>query len=382
LFSELWRGKVKVILDAPMSEARRESGWTLPDYGMAQVFVAPDKAARLEIERMVETQDINIFSGLGAYAGVTSSMKRLANKGSARMVIITESWQSNGLIGALRALKYRYLVLRYRSRVALVLTTGDDALRQFRSAGFPEHAVVPFAYFVAGSPKPSSEGLDKTSLPRFIFVGSLVSGKRVGLLLRALSGLEEVGWHLDIVGSGPLEASLRRLASDVSISDQISWHGSMENAQAQDMIKKADVLVLPSVYDGWGAVVVEALLRGTPVIVSDAAGSSQVVTEPAMGIVVKADSLAELQKALRCMILKGPQRLDDRRSLAAECDRRMSANSGASYLAKLLTSLDTADRRPRAPWKDVSGMSMKPGESEVPSDTPHQSTQKSRTPRT
>jgi hypothetical protein len=84
--------------------------------------------------------------------------------------------------------------------------------------------------------------------------------------------------------------------------------------------------------------------------VSDAAGSSEVVTDPAMGITVKADSFDELQTALWSMILKGPQQMDDRASLATECDKRISAAAGANYLSTLLNSLGDTESRPRAPW--------------------------------
>ena len=367
-FSEVWPGKVSVILDEHLDERRRKSGWTKPDYGGVQVFEAPDPIERLEIERLIKAHDINIFSGLEAYAGVTASMKRLAQRNSTTTVLYMEPWRMNGLSGILRSLKYRLLCRRWRRSVSLVLATGATAIEQLRRVGFPTTTVAAFAYFVKGPSDRVAENVNST--PELIFVGNLVALKRVDLLLRALSNARRRKWHLHIVGTGPLELSLQQLASHLKISERITWHGSMENVRAQHMISNADALILPSAYDGWGAVIGEALLRGTPVVVSDAVGSYEVVTEPAMGIAVKANSLEELQIALERMILKGPQRFDDRVALAAECDRRMSAAAGADYLAMLLTSVDDPESRPRAPWRDARAMSTTTDEVQSGSDAP------------
>jgi glycosyltransferase involved in cell wall biosynthesis len=349
-FASAWPGVVWVTLDENIDERRRQSGWSRPDYGKARVSVAPDPNARLAIEHSVRTGDISIFSGLGAYPGVASSMRRLAQRNSTIAVLYVEPWQADGWIGFLRTLKYRLLVRRWRRRVSLVLATGKQALTQWEAAGIPATTLAPFAYFVE---KPSGtvlRSVEQAQVPNIVFVGSLISLKRVELLLRALSGLSQHMWQLHIVGSGPLEESLRKLADSLKISARITWHGSIDNERAQRRIMGADVLVLPSARDGWGAVVSEALLQGTPVVVSKAAGSSELITDPSMGIVVRVDSLSELQEALECMVLKGPQRPEDRASLATECDRRMSAAVGASYLTGLLTSLLGPEPRPHAPW--------------------------------
>jgi glycosyltransferase involved in cell wall biosynthesis len=339
-----------VTLDENIDERRGQSGWSRPDYGKARVSVAPDPNARLAIEHSVRTGDINVFSGFGAYPGVALSMRRLARRNSAIAVLYVEPWQADGWIGFLRTLKYRLLVRRWRRRVSLVLATGKQALVQWGAGGIPASTLAPFAYFVE---KPSAtllRKIEQAQVPNIVFVGSLISRKRVELLLCALSGLSQHMWRLHIVGSGPLEESLRKLADSLKISARITWHGSIDNERAQRRIMDADVLVLPSAFDGWGAVVSEALLRGTPVVVSEAAGSSELITDPSMGIVVRVDSLSELQEALECMVLKGSQRPEHRASLAADCDRRMSATVGASYLAGLLTSLVDAEPRPDAPW--------------------------------
>jgi glycosyltransferase involved in cell wall biosynthesis len=369
-FSAVWPGVVWVILDENIDERRRQSGWLRPDYGKARVSVAPDANARLAIEHSVRTGDINIFSGLGAYPGVALSMRRLTHRSSTTAVLYVEPWRADGWIGFLRTVKYRLLVRRWRKRLSLVLATGKQALMQWEAAGIPTTTLAPFAYFVE---KPSAtilRGVEQSQVPNIVFVGSLISLKRISLLLRALSGLNQHMWRLHIVGSGPLEESLRKLADSLKISARITWHGSIENERAQRRIMGADVLVLPSAHDGWGAVVSEALLQGTPVVVSEAAGSSELITDPSMGIVVRVDSLSELQGALECMVLKGPQRPEDRASLAADCARRMSAAVGARYLTGLLTSLVGPEPRPHAPWLGAWPSARTPSEAKDSADAP------------
>ena len=61
------------------------------------------------------------------------------------------------------------------------------------------------------------------------------------------------------------------------LPNRVQWFGKFPMSEVAKKMADADCLVLPSLHDGWGAVVSEALIAGTPVICSDACGSAGVV---------------------------------------------------------------------------------------------------------
>ena len=113
---------------------------------------------------------------------------------------------------------------------------------------------------------------------------------------------------------------------------------------------EADVLVLPSLYDGWGAVVSEALMAGAPVIASDACGSAGVVQASGAGGVFCADDRDALEALLVRAIDAGPWPVPARRALAgwAQC---LGAHAGAAYLERILAHTEGRAARPLPPWQ-------------------------------
>jgi glycosyltransferase involved in cell wall biosynthesis len=108
---------------------------------------------------------------------------------------------------------------------------------------------------------------------RFAFIGRLVDWKAVDLLLEALAlTAREIEVHLDILGDGPMRRSLEAQAASLGISDRVSFHGWVAQSQLPAKLRAIDALVLPSLYECGGAVVLEAMACGLPVIASDWGG--------------------------------------------------------------------------------------------------------------
>ncbi len=101
----------------------------------------------------------------------------------------------------------------------------------------------------------------------FLFVGRLVPYKGVEYLLRgfALFVKKHPGWRLKIIGSGPLEKNLKRLAEDLGIAEHVDFMGSVPDDVYVETLKRAWALVLPSIstQEGFGLVLLEAMCVGT-----------------------------------------------------------------------------------------------------------------------
>jgi glycosyltransferase involved in cell wall biosynthesis len=129
------------------------------------------------------------------------------------------------------------------------------------------------------------------------FVGRLVDQKAPEVLVRAFARV--VGLipraKLAMVGSGPLEPALRRLAAELRIKDHVRWLGERDSA---GVLAGLDVFVLPSRKEGLPYVVLEAMSAGLPVVATISAGVEILVRSSCNGQVVPTDDHARLAAAL------------------------------------------------------------------------------------
>lgn len=133
-----------------------------------------------------------------------------------------------------------------------------------------------------------------------LYVGRVSKSKGVDLLLKAfVNELTNGAWCLVIVGSIS-DNTLKKFVENNGLTDNVLFTGVLSSAKVASCYSAANLFVLPSRYDGWGVVVNEALSSGLPVIVSDAAGSSEHLVENALnGFVFKSDSVKSLSRCLK-----------------------------------------------------------------------------------
>jgi glycosyltransferase involved in cell wall biosynthesis len=109
----------------------------------------------------------------------------------------------------------------------------------------------------------------------FVFVGRLVDWKGVDLLLEAFANLaRQDDTVLKIIGDGPERPRLQAIAQRHGIEAQTQFKGFLPRDQCIDAIRSATAMVLPSLLECGGAVVLEAMSVGTPVIATDWGGPS------------------------------------------------------------------------------------------------------------
>ena len=117
-------------------------------------------------------------------------------------------------------------------------------------------------------------------------VSRLVSQKNIPLLLGALKELNSQaspGFDLTIVGCGPLEAKLLSLSADLGIEKMVTWKGQLQ--EVSSFYSSLDVFVLPSDYEGFGLVLLEAMSQGVPVIARRISAIPEVMGEKHPGLI-------------------------------------------------------------------------------------------------
>ncbi|MBI1391643.1 MAG: glycosyltransferase [Alphaproteobacteria bacterium] len=122
----------------------------------------------------------------------------------------------------------------------------------------------------------------------FVFVGRLIKWKAVDILLEAFARVDGHA-RLSIVGDGPERAFLERLSVELGVADRVSFTGFLPQPQIRDALHDATALVLSSLYECGGAVVLEAFACARPAIATAWGGPEDYIT-PETGILVKPES--------------------------------------------------------------------------------------------
>ncbi|HUF60584.1 MAG TPA: glycosyltransferase family 4 protein [Verrucomicrobiales bacterium] len=127
-------------------------------------------------------------------------------------------------------------------------------------------------------PKPARE--ERT----FVFLGNLIRGKGLHLLLRVLRRVPRP-WRLRVLGDGYQRASLESYARRHRLPVEFLGHVPKSETGAQ--LERAQFLAAPSVFEPFGYVLVEAMAHGLPVLAFDAGGPSEIIVEGETGFLVR-----------------------------------------------------------------------------------------------
>jgi glycosyltransferase involved in cell wall biosynthesis len=144
--------------------------------------------------------------------------------------------------------------------------------------------------------------------PVILFVGRLVYYKGIDVLIRAMKDIDA---RLIIIGHGPLEGDLRRLANDLGLNEKISFLTDVSDALLPSYFHACDFLVLPSVAtsEAFGIVQLEAFACGKPVIsTSLPTGVPYVNKHGVSGLVVPPGDVDALAAAMKRLLNNGAER--------------------------------------------------------------------------
>lgn len=178
-----------------------------------------------------------------------------------------------------------------------VVVTGRSTVRDVAAMGAPFERIAvvePGTDPVLPPTKPNARGP-----VQLLCVATLTPRKGHAVLLQALAGLLHRPWMLHLVGSTERDPGtaerLRAMAK--GLGDRVVWHGEIPGTALPAHYAAADVFVLPSLYEGYGMVVAEAVAHGLPVVTTDG-GALAHTLPPAAGLQVPAGDVSALQAAL------------------------------------------------------------------------------------
>jgi glycosyltransferase involved in cell wall biosynthesis len=343
--------KVTLLIWEEINRERKNAGWPEPDLGKTQVIVKPSSAMQAQLLLEDAEDAAHVFSGPHGHPFVSAALRRGLTSNS-YVGILSEAHDGRGLKGRLRLLRSALDARQIGGRVNSILAIGRVGASWFAQSGFPAEKIYPFAYFVE-TPMPAPDILnpqhDCGIAFNLVFVGQLIPRKRWDILLHALNNLGLSNWRLHVVGDGIDRQVFLQTCVKLGLAPAVCFHGIQSNKATIDLIAQSDLLVLPSDFDGWGAVVNEALMCGIPVVCTDQCGAKDLLDGGLRGEVTPAGSVRALRNALYRRIADGKKNpeITDRIRQWARCI------DGASAAQYFLAVIDASLRRecgPTPPW--------------------------------
>lgn len=246
-----------------------------------------------------------------------------------------------------------YPVKRWYAQMINKCALGALAVGQFAAEDFVRWGIkrekIGLVFYSPESEVPSAGGENENTLFEivksqrvFLYVGSLEKRKGIDLLMKAYREAikydDKKLWVLVLVGNDNTRGRYTKLAKSLGIEDRILFAGVVPAKNILRFHAIADVLVLPSRFDGWGATVNESCSQGKAVIVSDHCGASMLVDPGRNGFIFKSGDWRSLAYAMG-MYISNPDLALIHGKISLKMYERFSPEANAERFCEIVNTM-------------------------------------------
>ena len=241
----------------------------------------------------------------------------------------------------------KLLIIRAKGFLAVSIF----AVEYFELSGVKSSKIYRFGYF--REVKRFVQKPLNNEIIQLIFVGQLIERKGIITLLETTKIVARTNqsFHLTIVGSGELEIFLKELIIKNQLQNIVTLWGTINSGNITDYIEKADLLILPSVFDGWGMVINEALQSHVPVLISNQCGAKELVKHDKNGLIFQHNNIESLTENLQKFLDLSLEERNEMKRFAGEMGEKISIPIVSNYLTLCIEHcLKPQNIKPTAPW--------------------------------
>jgi glycosyltransferase involved in cell wall biosynthesis len=266
----------------------------------------PDVAVVSQFAYHLSSSALNALSGIPHvittmdYKSICPLGTRVLHDGTVCTQKAGVSCRDNNCVGFahwMRDVPRYNLIRKGVSRASRVLCPTDWMVRQLGQQGIDAHSLP------LGVESPSQRFAHKPAPhPKFVYSGRLSAEKGVTLLVRAFAKFVTDVPHasLTLVGDGPLRQTLERSIERLDLARSVTVTGWVSPARVDEELSDAWALIAPSIWaEPFGLAVVEAIMRGVPVVASNRGGFAENVNAGVTGLLVEPGDEAALIHGLR-----------------------------------------------------------------------------------
>jgi len=239
---------------------------------------------------------------------------------------VTRSGHGTQLSTYRRGVIGRWLFAFMASRATRFIAITNDVSHELRAARVAQDKIVELPNGVELPPSTPRAG----DMPlKIVYVGRLITRKRVDFLIKVLYGLgKPQDAHLLIAGDGKEQASLKGLARQLGLEASVSFLGEISAAKVKDLLQQADIFVLPSESEGMSNALLEAMAHGLPVIATDIPANQALISSGENGL------LFDGQEGLRAALEQLSLSADLRTRLGQSARARVEADFSFESVAR------------------------------------------------
>lgn len=132
----------------------------------------------------------------------------------------------------------------------------------------------------------------------FLFVGRLVLSKGITYLLEAIAKLDDNNIIFIIAGDGELRSELEKKAQKLNISDKVKFIGNIQYGEMPYLMSATDYFILPSVDEGFGRVIIEAMAMRLPALASRVGGIKDIIEDGKNGFFFESKNPSSIAKVI------------------------------------------------------------------------------------
>jgi len=310
------------LYDARMAAGLGELGWRVAVHGLGGDFPSAGPREEADLARLLADLPDGarvLLDGLaiGAFRG---DSRRVATRLRMLALIHHPLSDETGLAVSERD---RFAAVEreaYSACGGVIVTSPFTATRLVAAYGVPRsrlRVVIPGV-----DAAPAAVGPPPGEPPRLLCVGSVIPRKGQDVLIRALSEIRELRWNCVCVGDLSRSIGFARevlaQVEEAGLGGRVGFVGKSSRRELDRHFRAASVFVSPSLYEGYGMAVAEALVRGLP-IVGTTGGAIPEVVPAGAGLLVPPGDDRALAGALRTLLDGGGA---DRRAMLSAGARR------------------------------------------------------------
>jgi glycogen synthase len=188
---------------------------------------------------------------------------------------------------------------RVETHAAAVIAITPRLAKRLETGGIPRERIhiIPPGVNRSLFSGPFERPLPELQGPRVVYAGRLHPSKSVNTLVGAAK-LMSSDAHVVLVGDGPQRSALERSIAGLGLGGRVHITGFVPHDTVPAHLAHADVVVLPSIYEELGSVLLEAIHLGRPIVASAAGGIPGVIHHGRNGLLVAPEDPADLARAV------------------------------------------------------------------------------------
>lgn len=279
-----------------------------------------DLRALREIRTALRRQSPDLVALHSSKAGI---LGRIAARSLGLPALLTaHGWNFTPGIAPVAAAVYRQIE-RMAGRISTrIITVSEYDRRLALEAGLTgaDH-VVAVHNGIPDIPLELRAQPDRTP-PRLVMIARFEAQKDHPTLLRALAGLRDSEWELDLIGDGPLLKRMESLAAEVGLRDRVNFRG--QRMDVPQLLAGAQVSLLVTNWEGLPLSILESMRAGLPVIATDVAGIGEAISDGKTGYLVPRGDVKLLQDRIARLLGDARRRLRQGQAARARYERHFT----------------------------------------------------------